>query len=118
MLKKMKFDYPRLIYSYDTRNRPTNIAIGSLLTLNYDYDPAGNVLSLNDWDFTYDRMNRLKTAVSVFDIDYTYDSMGNRTQEVEDTITTNYTYSNMMRLLSKTEFFRLALFLWPIKCLK
>jgi len=90
-------------YSYDTRNRPTNIAIGGLLTLNYDYDPAGNVLSLNDWDFTYDRMNRLKTAVSVFDIDYTYDSMGNRTQQVEDTITTNYTYSNMMRLLSKTE---------------
>ena len=103
MLKKMKFDYPRLIYSYDTRNRPTNITTGSLLALNYDYDPAGNVLSLNDLDFTYDRMNRLKTAVSVFDIDYTYDSMGNRTQEVEGVVTTNYTYSNMMRLLSKTE---------------
>ena len=37
------------------------------------------------------------------DIDYTYDSMGNRMQQIEDTITTNYTYSNMMRLLSKTE---------------
>ncbi len=48
-------------------------------------------------------MNRLKEETSVFDIDYTYDSMGNRTQQVEDTITTNYTYSNMMRLLSKTE---------------
>ncbi len=61
---------------------------------------------MNYLDFTYDRMNRLKTAVSVFDIDYTYDSMGNRTQQVEDTITTNYTYSNMMRLLSKTNLFR------------
>jgi len=90
-------------YSYDTRNRPTNITMGSLLALNYDYDPAGNVLSLNDLDFTYDRMNRLKEETSVFDIDYTYDSMGNRTQQVEGAVTTNYTYSNMMRLLSKTE---------------
>jgi hypothetical protein len=48
-------------------------------------------------------MNRLKTAVSVFDLDYTYDALGNRTQQVEGAVTTNYTYSNMMRLLSKTE---------------
>ena len=48
-------------------------------------------------------MNRLKEETSVFDIDYTYDSMGNRTQEVEGAVTTNYTYSNMMRLLSKIE---------------
>jgi len=52
--------------------------------------------------------------VSVFDIDYTYDSMGNRTQQVEDTITTNYTYSNMMRLLSKTELLDCSCFLRPL----
>jgi len=57
---------------------------------------------MNDLDFTYDRMNRLKEETSVFDIDYTYDSMGNRTQQTENTVTTSYTYNTLMRLTAKT----------------
>jgi len=58
---------------------------------------------MNDWEYEYDGINRLEAATSVFDIDFTYDSMGNKTQEVEGAVTTNYAYSNIMRPLSKIE---------------
>ncbi|HOE93338.1 MAG TPA: DUF2341 domain-containing protein [Methanofastidiosum sp.] len=89
-------------YTYDVRDRPTGIAIGSLETLNYTYDPSGNVLKMNDWEYEYDGLNRLEAATSVFDLDYTYDALGNRTQQTENTVTTSYTYNTLMRLTAKT----------------
>jgi RHS repeat-associated protein len=89
-------------YTYDVRDRPTGIVIGSLETLNYTYDPSGNVLKMNDWEYEYDGLNRLEAATSVFDLDYTYDALGNRTQQTENTVTTSYTYNTLMRLTAKT----------------
>ena len=89
-------------YTYDVRDRPTGIAIGGLETLNYTYDPSGNVLSMNDWEYEYDGLNRLEAATSVFDLDYTYDALGNRIQQTENTVTTSYTFNSMMRLTAKT----------------
>ena len=102
-------------YTYDVRNRPTQIKTtknsSDLLNLTYTYDPAGNILQMKDspngqlkehWDFTYDSLNRLITAVSgpqgdSYSLSYVYDSTGNRIQ-LNNTV---YTYNEMNELLTQ-----------------
>ncbi len=102
-------------YLYDLRGRPTQIKTtkngSDLLNLTYVYDPAGNILQMNNqdstqvikeqWDYTYDPLNRLRTAVGgpsgqSYSLNYQYDSTGNRIQLNN----TTYTYNEMNELLS------------------
>src|SRR6202030_2596831 len=72
-------------YSYDSRDRPTQILVMAgatkALDLNYTYDGTGNVLSVNNENYGYDALDRI-TSTSFTGgwgtIDYTYDGAGNR----------------------------------------
>ncbi len=81
------------------------------MNLTYTYDPAGNILQMKNqdsnqvikeqWDYTYDPLNRLKTAAGGpsgqgHSLIYQYDSTGNRIQ-LNNTV---YTYNEMNELLS------------------
>ncbi len=48
-------------FTYDRNDRPTNISAGggSLLDLNFTYDPVGNVTQINNDYYGYDGLNRL-----------------------------------------------------------
>ncbi|MBU7044908.1 MAG: RHS repeat protein [Theionarchaea archaeon] len=103
-------------YVYDLRSRPTEIRTtkndSDLLHLTYTYDPAGNILQMKNseengtqtikeqWDYTYDNLNRLLTAVGDpgdgYSLQYEYDSVGNRIEMNN----IQYTYNNMNELLS------------------
>jgi RHS repeat-associated protein len=100
-------------YVYDTRGRPEQIATSKngtdFLNLTYAYDAAGNILHMKNedsttiteqWDYTYDSLNRLKTAAGgpsgQYSLNYQYDSTGNRIQ-LNSTV---YTYNDMNELLS------------------
>ncbi len=79
-------------YNYDVRGRPTQIHAqkngSDLLNLAYTYDAGGNILQMKNtenvngqqivkeqWDYTYDSLNRLRTAVgNSYSFTYTYDS--------------------------------------------
>jgi RHS repeat-associated protein len=92
-------------YSYDSRLRTTRIlsthGVTTLLDLNYTYDSASNVKSINTQNFTYDWINRLTSAVGGWGtINYTYDGVGNILTMKQGGVTKNYTYSTYNRLSS------------------
>jgi YD repeat-containing protein len=84
-------------YSYDTRNRLTNLAVnnpsGAVASYGYTLDAAGHRTSVTDLSgrkatYTYDNIYRLTSETIASDpggqngvISYTYDPVGNRTQQ-------------------------------------
>ena len=75
-------------WTYDSNNdRLTNIGVGnqgSLLSLNYSYDPVGNIARINNDYYDYDGMNRLIWAgnnplkdITSSGIKWGYDEIGN-----------------------------------------
>jgi RHS repeat-associated protein len=92
-------------YTYDRRDRPTQILVmyGTTkeLDLNYTYDGTGNMLTENSQSYGYDALNRLNyTSGPWGTITYTYDAVGNRVQMVNGSTVTNYTYGEFNRLTS------------------
>ncbi|MDE1853769.1 MAG: RHS repeat protein [Thaumarchaeota archaeon] len=90
-------------YSYDTRDRPTQILdkYGSTkeLSLNYTYDGTGNVLTLNTESYGYDWLNRLTSSSGPWgSYAYAYDQVGNRIRMVQGSTTTVYCYGSFNRL--------------------
>jgi RHS repeat-associated protein len=85
-------------YTYDDRGRVTGIAAGSKQNLAYEYDYVGNVQKVTDTvspevvEYTYDELNRLKTATDVV-ASYVYDEIG-RIQQFGDMGTSIYQYNS------------------------
>jgi len=69
---------------YNGRGWPTSMRTshnvkGTYLDLSYAYDDSGNPLTANAATFTYDGLDRLKTATGAFGTQtYGYDALGNR----------------------------------------
>ena len=105
-------------FSYNSNNQLTSIQAANITTpivsLNYQYDPAGNILSkINairpqySETYAYDPINRLASfRHGVADntraipnplkqIQYTLDALGNRTTTTTNGSTTAYTHNNM-----------------------
>jgi len=74
-------------YSYDVNDRPININAGwgSLLNLDYAYDPVGNITRINSDYYGYDGLNRLtwygnsSTPRTGNGMAWSYDGAGNMT---------------------------------------
>lgn len=101
-------------FAYNGRGWPTSLkatytdppsgAVTTYLDLAYGYDAAGNVLSMGSQSFTYDALDRLKTAKGGYgDLSWIYDHVGNRLSETRRTTTTSYGYDGAgMNLLAST----------------
>ncbi len=95
--------------SYDQRYQITSITTGSIQNLSYFHDANGNITGItNNLDtsknktYTYDALNRLKTAIGPWgNLTYNYDSVGNRQTEATGTGSTNYFY-NANKLVKST----------------
>src|SRR5260370_10718898 len=76
-----------------------------------NYDPAGNLASLVDYNghtttYTYDKLNRLLTKIpdptlNEPTVTFTYTATGKRESMTDASGTTNYTYDNLDRLKTK-----------------
>jgi RHS repeat-associated protein/uncharacterized repeat protein (TIGR01451 family) len=79
---------------------PTSYRLATLtapgVSLGYTYQNNGNVASLSDGGatttFTYDDLDRLKTATGGYSASYTYDPNGNLRTKTEGGVTVNLTY--------------------------
>ena len=66
---------------------------GSGLDSILEYDPAGNILGINNHAFSYDGLHRLESASgSAGNQSYEYDANGNRIQQLDGLIDHSYTY--------------------------
>ncbi|MBU7017062.1 MAG: RHS repeat protein, partial [Theionarchaea archaeon] len=101
-------------YDYDNCHRPVSISTlkndSDLLSLNYQYDPAGNITQMEynqqlpDFQqmqsteiFGYDWLDRLISAEGDYgSLSYSYDGVGNRLSQND----LMYTYNNMNELVS------------------
>lgn len=71
-----------------------------LQDLNYTYDAAGNVKSINSESYTYDWLNRMASSSGPWGItNYTYDGVGNMLTLKMGSAETNYTYGSYNRLI-------------------
>jgi len=87
-------------YDQDYRVTTINAAMGAtaIQNLAYTYDAAGNIKTIADaiasarnQTFTYDYVNRVKTAVGLYGSQtYNYDAVGNRTSRVVGSTTDTY----------------------------
>ncbi len=86
---------------------------GTLLSFfNYSYDTRGRRASMasvdGDWTYSYDDLGQLVHAVFASvaphianqDLGYVYDSVGNRTQTIENGVTTSYTANSLNQYVS------------------
>ena len=90
-------------YAYDDRARPTQILDTyqgtKQVDLNYTYDGTGNVLSINNENYSYDWLNRLASSSGPWGtLSMTYDQTGNLAEAVWDSSTTVYCYGPYNRL--------------------
>ncbi|MGA2876475.1 MAG: hypothetical protein ABSE82_13170, partial [Nitrososphaerales archaeon] len=87
-------------YSYNSRDMPTSILSKSsggttLLSLNYTYDGVGNVLKINNQNYSYNMLNELTSGNGSWGkISYSYDAVGNMVKMVNGSTTTNYSYGS------------------------
>jgi len=89
-----------LTRSFDELYRIASIASGSVQSLSYAREPAGNIIAITDninpsksQSFTYDDLYRLVGATGPYGtIAYTYDTVGNRLSKTADGQTDTYTY--------------------------
>ncbi|WP_444994538.1 RHS repeat-associated core domain-containing protein [Aliikangiella sp. IMCC44359] len=101
------FDYGNGIShtnTFDLDYRLTD-STNSLQTKGYQYSLVDNIsnitnsLTNDNQSFTYDPLQRLKTANQTSDaFEYDYDKVGNRTKEVRNANTQNYAYFNASKL--------------------
>ncbi len=93
-------------YSYNSRDMPTNITSKSstgstLLSLNYTYDNVGNVLKIDNQNYSYNDLNELTSGNGTWgDTTYSYDAVGNMVQMVNGSSTTDYSYGSYNELTS------------------
>jgi RHS repeat-associated protein len=92
-------------YGYNNRDMPTSIVAKSGSTkemdLNYTYDGVGNVLSINNENYTYDWLNQVSTAAGPWgSISYNYDGAGNIVSITQNSVETTYGYATYNRLTS------------------
>jgi len=101
-------------YDYDLDKNMTSLVSnnaqgGTLNSFGYTYDNNGNQLTKIEngqtTTYTYDELNRLKTALyPVFGLEtYTYDNAGNRKSKVLGSKTTTYDYDGNNRLTQSIE---------------
>jgi RHS repeat-associated protein len=84
---------------FDLDYRLTALAHGDALTRTHAFDPADNIISIDDLlnpgasqGFGYDALDRLSSAQGAYgQIDYDYDLLGNRLTKHEDTADEDYT---------------------------
>ncbi|MBS3938335.1 MAG: RHS repeat protein, partial [Peptococcaceae bacterium] len=91
-------------YTYNARGFLSNLT-SSVLNLQYTYDAAGNITNINNESYTYDGLNRLLTANQpnhAYSVTYQYDKVGNRGSQVENGVSTTYTYNAVNELASST----------------
>ena len=91
-------------YQYNNRGLLSRIQ-SPVLDLQYVYDTVGNITGINNEVYSYDGLNRLHTAnkpANNYQATYQYDAVGNRTEQVEDGITTIYTHSPVNALTTST----------------
>lgn len=124
--RRERTEYPNGVdidFTYDKSDRITEIesydSQGQLLTEDqYSYTTGANDTALRQkWTnkgnveqrYTYDQLNRLKTAKPFFSgqqttpvYTYNYDGVGNRTQAVENGTTRNWTYNNVDQISGAT----------------
>ena len=98
-------DGVKATYTYNSRDMPTRVhsvnGTTTLLDLNYTYDGVGNVLSINNQNYSYDALNRLTSGNGTWGtLVYKYDPAGNILQLINGSTTTNYSYGSYNRLLS------------------
>ena len=109
LMSKVDRNSSQTNYYYDYQNRLTQV-YGKKL---YTYDAAGRLSQVSDYNttgtysFTYDDMNRLKTATTDYTFDshgaytvqYGYDAASNRTSMTDpQSAVTTYTYDSLNRL--------------------
>ncbi len=86
--------------SYDTSYRLTGLTAGSVLSLGYGHDSAGNITAITNaldparsQTFGYDALDRLTSATGIYgSLGWTYDGVGNRLSETRGGQTDTYTY--------------------------
>jgi YD repeat-containing protein len=88
---------------------PAGVAGGSVLDLLYDYNPTGDITSIQDRRSSatktveYDELARLSKADGSWgEITYAYDSLGNRTRKMVNGVPTTYSYDSNNRLVRLT----------------
>ena len=93
-------------YTYDSRDRTTSISYmdgtTNLGSLNYTCDGVGNVIKINNENYSYNPLNELTSGNGTWGtINYSYDAVGNMVQMVSSSATTtNYSYGPYNRLTS------------------
>jgi RHS repeat-associated protein len=88
-------------YTYDALNRRTGKSFavsGSPLAVNYNYDLASNLLSINYQPSTPTGFGGQATI----NFGYTYDNVGNRLSLTDTNGLHNYSYDNVYRLVNST----------------
>ncbi|MBR9677377.1 hypothetical protein GOV04_04505 [Candidatus Woesearchaeota archaeon] len=96
-------------YSYDSKNnRLLSINSPNVQSLSYNYDNAGNILSINDsvsstfYSMTYDYLDRLGSATIGPDVYvYSYNSIGNILKIVKNNNSKKFAYGNLAHAPSK-----------------
>jgi YD repeat-containing protein len=69
-------------------------------TGNYSYDDAGNMISGNGFNYSWDLANRIKTSSD--GATYTYDAKGQRLRKDTADLSTLHHYDGAGRLISET----------------
>jgi RHS repeat-associated protein len=93
-------------YSYNNKDLPTQVLTetsgsAKLQDLNYTYDNASNVASIDSEIFHYDWLNRLTNSTGPWGIIlYSYDAAGNIVSMTDNGVKTTYTYASYNRLTS------------------
>ena len=91
-------------YTYNSRDEPTSIVSkksdgSTIMSLNYTYDGVGNVLKLDNQNYSYNALNELVSGNGTWgSTTYSYDAVGNIVQMVNGSSTTNYSYGSYLEL--------------------
>ena len=110
----MTYDYKNRLENHHLQRRLLNASLDyQPLSVNYDYDDDNNVVDVTrvelvggvqtsqDWEYKYDKMNRLLSVKNPDDktITYTYDLVGNRASMTDpDGQKTTYKYDAQNRI--------------------
>jgi len=115
--RRTSITYPgstgNVTYGYDNANRLTSVTDFQSKTTSYTYDNANRLTSTTLGnglisDRTYDNADRLLTVLNrnggtaISSYTYTLDAVGNRTQVVDTSGTSTYTYDGLYRLTGVT----------------
>ena len=86
-------------YGYDATGQLTSVVLPGGRTILYEYDAAGNRISVTDSSVTTDyTTNNLNQYTSIGDTQFTYNIAGQLTSKTDSAGTTTYTYNAAGRL--------------------